>query len=150
MIKDEMNKFISVLTIAIAFSSNGFAENGESINFPVVKECVDSVKIFTGKLQAIRGFQANYFPVDYDAGMALGVAGFAIFSSEYMDRKSLEAYVNGAIKDCRPKRRKILDLFSSTGLEELSEFLEIRRNFYDAYDGNIYILIEEGDVIISF
>lgn len=144
-----MNKFISVLIIVfvVTFSSNSFAGSGGSINFPVVKECVDSVKKFTQKLQNIKGFQASYFPVDYDAGVSLGVAGFATFSSEYKDKKSLEPYVNGAMKDCRPKRRKVLNLFSSTGLDELSQFLEIRRN---AYEGNIYIVIEDGNVNISF
>ncbi|RDH87106.1 MAG: hypothetical protein DIZ78_06360 [endosymbiont of Escarpia spicata] len=138
---------VFVAGVLISCSSVACAERYEKIKFPVTSHCVNDVVKYLNTLQSIDGFYGEYHSFDYDGGVDLGVSGYAIIGSIYKDKESLKSYVNGSIVKCLPKRTKVLDLHSVNGLDELSEFLMLRKINKDK---ELYLLLKDGTMRIYF
>lgn len=133
--------------VLISCSSVACAERYEKIIFPVTSYCVNDVVKYLNTLQSIDGFFGEYHSFDYGGRVDLGIAGYAIIGSIYKDKKSLKSYVNGSIVKCLPKRTKILELYSANGLDELIEFLMLRKINKDK---EMYLILKDGTMRIYF
>jgi hypothetical protein len=124
----------------------GQSEHGR-IGFLVEPQCESQVRQYMDKINKIHGFKSGMYEINHNHNAVKSFNYFGFFESSKLNKKELEGYVNGAMRNCRANREFTFDLRNRKSILEFIEFINYESNknpsdpmFFSYKDGELVVV----------